>query len=105
MRISTLGFLLLLTPMALLAQFESGEVLGTVTDKTGSVVAKAEVTLTNQATSIESKTVTDEAGDYGFFNVKVGTYTITVQNPGFTKFTTADVQVDVTARQRVDAKL
>src|SRR5580692_7337267 len=104
MRISTLGFVLLLTPMVLLAQFETGEVLGTITDKTGAVISKADVRLTNQATSIESETVTDEAGNYGFFNVKVGTYTVTVEHPGFTKFSTADVKVDVTARQRVDAK-
>ena len=49
--------------------------------------------------------MTDEAGNYGFFNVKIGTYTITVEHTGFAKFTTPDVKVDVTARQRVDAQL
>ena len=100
-----LGLVLCLAPLSLLAQFETAEVLGTVTDSTGQVVAGASVTLTSQETNIESKTVTDAAGDYGFFNVKVGTYTITVEHAGFTKFTTPDVRVDVTARQRVDAKL
>src|ERR1700685_3329509 len=105
MRISWPWIALLLTPMALLAQFETAEVLGTVRDNTGAVVSSAVVTLTNQDTAIETKTTSDEAGNYGFFNVKVENYTITVEHPGFSKFTTADVKVDVTARQRVDAKL
>jgi hypothetical protein len=105
MRISTLGMFLLLAPLSLMAQFETGEVLGTVRDNTGAVVANAAVTLLSQDTSIETKTTSDEAGNYGFFNVKVGTYTITVEHAGFSKFTTADVKVDVTARQRVDVKL
>ncbi len=96
---------LLLAPLSLMAQFETGEVLGTVRDNTGAVVANAAVTLLSQDTSIETKTTSDEAGNYGFFNVKVGTYTITVEHAGFSKFTTADVKVDVTARQRVDVKL
>jgi len=105
MRILSLGMFLLLAPAALVAQFETAEVLGTVRDNTDALVVNASVTLTNQATGIETKTVTDEAGNYSFFNVKVGSYTITVEHAGFSKFTTADVRVDVTARQRVDAKL
>ncbi len=96
---------LLLAPAALVAQFETAEVLGTVRDNTDAVVADANVTLISQGTGIETKTVTDQAGNYSFFNVKVGSYTITVEHPGFSKFTTEDVRVDVTARQRVDAKL
>ena len=54
------------------AQFETAEVLGTVRDSADMAVANANVTLTNQDTAIETKTTTDEAGNYGFFNVKVG---------------------------------
>ena len=105
MRIHWLGIMLLLAPLSLLAQFDTGEVLGTVQDNTTALVAGASVTLVNQNTGVQTKTVTDEAGAYGFFNVKVGTYTIVVEHAGFAKFTTADIGVDVTARQRVDAKL
>jgi len=105
MRILSLGMFLFLAPAALMAQFETAEVLGTVRDNTDALVANANVTLINQDTAIETKTVTDEAGNYGFFNVKVGNYTITIEHAGFSKFTTTDVRVDVTARQRVDAKL
>src|SRR5215469_3201026 len=95
----------LLLSAALRAQFETSEVLGTVRDNTGGVVAKANVTLLQQDTGIESKTTTDENGNYDFFNVKVGRYTVTVEATGFTKFTTTDVTVNVNARQRVDVAL
>jgi hypothetical protein len=68
-------------------------------------MAKVNVTLTNQDTGIEAKTTTDEAGNYDFFNVAVGHYTVTAELTGFSKFTTKDVAVDVGARQRVDIGL
>ncbi len=79
--------------------------LGTVHDPSGAPIAKVNVTLLNQDTGIEAKTITDDAGNYDFFNVKVGRYTITAEHPGFSKFTTTDVRVDVDARQRVDVAL
>ena len=88
----------------LFAQFETSEVLGTVKDPSGGAVSKATVTLTNQGTGIQMQAATDESGDYDFLNVKVGRYNLTVEEPGFSKFTT-DVRVDVDARQRVDATM
>ena len=88
-----------------LAQFETSEVVGTVRDPSGSVIAGATVTLKNQDTGIEAKATTDENGNYDFLNVKVGRYTITVEQAGFTRFTTTDVRVDVNARQRVDVTM
>jgi hypothetical protein len=96
---------LVVFPLALFGQFESAEVLGTVHDPSGAPVAKVQVTLLNQDTGIEAKTTTDDAGNYDFFNVKVGRYTITAEQAGFSKFATTDVRVDVDARQRVDVAL
>ncbi|HEY1239074.1 MAG TPA: TonB-dependent receptor [Bryobacteraceae bacterium] len=90
---------------SLFAQFETSEVVGTVHDASQRVVANAAVTLTSQDTGIAAKTSTDEAGNYNFFNVKVGRYTITVEATGFSKFSSADIAVAVNARQRVDATL
>ena len=92
----------LFTAAALLAQFESAEVLGTVRDASGAVVPKAAVTLLNQDTGITARTTTDENGNYDFFNVKVGRYTVTVEAQGFERVSAADVAVAVNARQRVD---
>jgi hypothetical protein len=89
----------------LLAQFETAEVLGTVHDPSGAVIAHAAVMLTSQATGLQSKVVTGENGDFDFFNVQVGRYTVTVEHAGFNKTTTNDVTVDVNARQRVDVTM
>jgi hypothetical protein len=97
-------YLVLLASM-LNGQFETAEVLGVVHDPSGSGVPKASVTLTNQNTGIEAKTSTDDSGNYDFFNVKVGKYTVTVEAPGFSKISTPDVDVTVEARQRVDLTL
>jgi len=86
------------------AQFESSEVLGTVRDPSHSVVGKDTVTLTSTETGILAKTTTESNGEFDFLNVKVGRYTLTVEQAGFAKFTT-DVPVDVQTRQRVDVNL
>jgi hypothetical protein len=86
----------------LYGQFESAEVLGTVRDPSGAGIPKAEVTLTNMDTGIQAKTATDDNGNYDFFNVRVGRYSIIVEHAGFSKATTTDVAVSVNARQRVD---
>jgi hypothetical protein len=90
---------------SLYAQFDTAEVLGTIRDATGGAVAKASVSLLNQNTGIQAKTSTDESGNYNFFNVKVGAYSVTVEAQGFSKVSTSDVQVAVNARQRVDLAL
>jgi len=106
-RVSKLPFLLafLLFPALVFAQFDTAEVLGTARDTTHGVLVGVIVTLINQDTSIQAKTTTDENGNYNFFNVKVGRYTITAELAGFTKFSTTDVVVNVNARQRVDVTL
>ncbi len=86
-------------------QSATGEVLGTVVDASKAPVSKATVTLLNQDTGIAAKTSTTDAGNYDFFNVQVGIYTVTAEATGFSKFETKDVRVDVGARQRVDANL
>ena len=88
-----------------LGQFETSEVLGTIRDATQKPTANATVTLINQDTGIEAKTSTDLSGNYDFFNVKVGHYTITVELTGFSKFSSGGIAVNVNARQRVDVVL
>ena len=97
--------LLALASSASFGQFQNSEVLGTVRDGSQKPVAKAAVTLTNQATGIEAKTSTDSIGDYDFFNVRPGRYTVTVESTGFSRFSSPDILVDVNARQRVDSVL
>ncbi len=96
---------LFITGTALYAQFETAEVLGTVTDPSGRPIAKASVTLTNLETGIQANQKTEENGNYDFFNVKVGRYSVVVEQPGFSKFSDTNVDVAVGARQRVDVRM
>src|SRR5664280_1779313 len=89
----------------LYGQFDTAEVLGTVRDASGAAIPKASVTLTNMDTGIQAKTTTDDNGNYDFFNVRVGRYSIAVEQSGFSKFSTTDVAVNVNARQRVDVAM
>ena len=87
------------------AQFDTAEVLGTVRDNSGAVVPKAELTLLHVDTGIQSKTKADENGNYTFSNVRIGTYKVTAEAPGFSKEVASDITVNVGARQRVDFAL
>src|SRR5208283_2973832 len=98
-----LGCFLIAT--ALFAQFDTAEVVGTVRDPTGGAIPKATVTLTNLETGIQATTSTDENGNYDFFNVKVGRYSVLVEHSGFSKSTATNVDVNVGARQRVDVAM
>lgn len=100
MRIKLFLLLIALTPC--FAQNETADVLGTVKDARSSVIPKATVTLINQETGIESKTISDENGNFLFSQVKVGKYTVTAEAAGFSKAVATDIAVDVSARQRVD---
>ncbi len=95
----------LLPATSLFAQFETAEVLGTVHDPSQAAISDATVTLTNMDTATEAKTKTDAAGDYDFFDVKLGRYTVTIEKDGFSKFSATDVHIGVGVRQRVDAEL
>ena len=79
--------------------------LGIVRDNTGAVLQNVSVTLRNEETGIESKTRSDQSGQYDFFNVRVGRYTVSAEQPGFNKFNAEGIGVNVNARQRVDIKM
>ena len=66
------------------AQAGTGELTGLVTDPTGAVVPGVQVDLVNSATGTARQTLTSSAGVYRFVSLPiVGTYTLTVQQPGF----------------------
>src|SRR4029077_12466752 len=87
-----------------IAQVDAGAVRGTVTDPTGAVVAKAKVTLTNDATGLSTSSVTAADGTYTFGPIKIGPYTISVEAPGFRKATT-HTTVNVQEQARADFRL
>src|SRR5438067_11208467 len=76
-------------------QATDGNIVGTVLDASGAVIAGANVDLLNVDTGVKNATTTDAAGTYRFGNVPVGTYTITATAPGFTTASLKDVHVEL----------
>ena len=83
----------------------SATIQGTITDKSGAVVAGAEVVVKNKATDITRTTSSDETGSYRFELLPVGTYTVTVTKGGFGAFTqTIEILVGQTATANAELK-
>ncbi len=74
---------LLLSAGVALAQTGNSRITGTVSDSTGAVVPGAIVTVLNAATGISHQQSTTGAGIYAFPDLPVGSYTLTVEMPGF----------------------
>jgi Carboxypeptidase regulatory-like domain len=84
-----------LTGLPAFGQLTSGNLVGTIYDQSGATVPGASVAAINAATNIENKTVSGSAGEYRFSNLPVGSYTLSVEAPGFTKTVTQGVAVQL----------
>ncbi len=87
------------------AQTGTSRATGQVLDPTGAVVAGASVTLTNEATGIDYKTTTTDAGTYLFDALPPGTYTVRVEFSGFKTFVSKNNVLTVGLPLTVNVKL
>ena len=94
-----------LSACALLSQDTRARVQGSVTDSSGAVVVQAAVTLINTGTGIRFTQITNSAGAYLFDLVVPGTYTISVELPGFRTFVQKNVLVQTRGDVTVNARL
>ena len=90
---------------ALLAQDYRGRVQGIVTDSTQATVLNATVTLANINTGVRTVRQTNEAGIYRFDYVDPGSYTITVEMAGFSRFVQGNILVQSRGDVTVNAVL
>jgi hypothetical protein len=87
------------------AQFDTAAVTGTVLDPSGSAIPNAKVSLRNTDLGTVLTRKTDSRGSYDFPDVQVGTYTVTVDAPGFAESVTKPFDLIVSARQKIDVPL
>ena len=83
----------------------TGSFLGTVTDKSGSAIAGAAVTVTSQGTGATRQTATDESGHYIVNLLPVSIYTIRVEFKGFQPAESKDVRLQVDEQRELDFTL
>jgi len=100
----TLVCLLAIHPPALRAQ-GTADLVGTVTDNSGSVVPGAKVTVRNLDTNLVRSQVTEASGQYSFTLLPVGNYSVTVEVMGFKAFTDPQLVLATGDRVRFDASL
>jgi len=82
-----------------------GGMVGTVTDSSGAAITKANVSATNDATSVKSHAVTSSAGTYAITDLLPGVYTVKVEAPGFQGFVSGGVHVDFGVKASMNAVL
>jgi outer membrane receptor protein involved in Fe transport len=85
-RVLVFSLLLLSLAVAAFGQTESGQIAGTVKDKTGAVVANAKVTVTAVDTNVSRTGTTNASGIYTFPALKPAAYKVTIEAAGFQKF-------------------
>jgi hypothetical protein len=78
---------------------------GTITDSSGAVVPNANVTVTNIATSVSDKTVSNSSGTYSFKGLPPGKYKLTVEAAGFKTGVQDNVAVEVSTTPTVNIAL
>jgi len=80
---------------------------GTVTDPAGASVPNAKIAATNEATGVQSETVSDSAGAYLFPSLSIGNYKLEITASGFQKVVLNGLKLDVasTVTQNVSLTL
>jgi hypothetical protein len=82
-----------------------GSFSGTITDKSGSSIAGASITVTSQGTGVVRDTKTDETGHYIVNYLPVGAYTIHVQFQGFQSAEAKDLRLQIDESRELDFAL
>jgi hypothetical protein len=86
-------------------QTSSTSLQGTVTDPSGSAVAGATVVLANSESKLERTMETGMQGEYRFFALPPGTYTLTVTAKGFSRYQQTDLQLLVNTPATANVRL
>jgi hypothetical protein len=94
-----------LTACTAYGQIRSATITGTVTDVTGAVIPRAQVTVIEQETAISSKTLATESGAFTVPYLPAGTYSVAISAPGFAEYKVSGIVVTTGQTVRSDAQL
>jgi hypothetical protein len=103
---SSVAVFLTLFCAALFAQSDKSTIRGTVADASGAVVPRAELSVTELATStLARKVTTDDSGNYEITDLKPGVYRLNAEAAGFKSFTAENLLLETAQVRRVDVTL
>ena len=100
----TMLALVLFSTLALAQSGNTGNLVGSVADASGTI-AGAEVLVKDNQTGRERTVTTGDSGTFSVPQLDVGTYTITISAPGHKKFVATEVKIDVSRDYTLNAVL
>jgi len=87
------------------AQQATAQLTGTIRDATHAIVVGATVTLRNSDTNIARTFVSNKDGDYSFTLIPIGTYELTVEQTGFSKYVRKGITLEINQNAHLDVDL
>jgi hypothetical protein len=88
-----------------MAQSTTGSLTGVITDPQGAIVSGATVTLTNSETRVETRTTSNDQGEFVFPQVPPGRYSLGVEATNFKKALATDLVIEVGKASRTTVVL
>jgi hypothetical protein len=88
-----------------LAQGSRGSITGKITDPQSAVVPGASITILNVLTGVSNKIITNQTGYYEANFLDPGSYSVTVEAPGFKSLVRSGIAVETGDRLSVDLRL
>jgi|HubBroStandDraft_5_1064220.scaffolds.fasta_scaffold03258_6 hypothetical protein len=104
-QLTSLALVLLMSTFSLRAAEVTATLSGTVKDSTGAVLAKANVTVIDTGTNASRSAMTLGDGSYQFTLLPIGTYRVTVEQSGFSKYVRDGIVLNVNQNARLDVVL
>lgn len=87
------------------AQSTTANIVGSISDSSGSVMPGVRVTVTQTDTGRERVTTTDGEGNYSLRSLPIGRYTLTAESAGFKKEQMQDIVLQIDQTLRADLQL
>jgi hypothetical protein len=84
---------------------DTSSLTGIVSDSSGAVVPKANLTLSNTATRAEIHATTNEGGSFNITNLPTGRYSMKVEAQGFQTTMLSNISVDPNIGRRIDVTM